>query len=206
MATLDEIDQVEGGSKDKKKKKKKKKPKKKKKKTANAEGDADEKGGEEDDEDGEEEIPPSAEKEVDPADDNKVPVPPTLPPYMSTASLIGDQSTAKSGHSYAKETLENQKTKTKTKSAQPSIFSGGVLTKFGFGKKSSEAEKKAKVPAEERKSWFGHLNRKAKKDLHQLMGTAEDEKQGVASMKWDTFVGVSNHGSKRLDTPNQSYS
>lgn len=209
MTTLQEADETSGPS-DKKKKKKKPKKKKKKKTATATEGEAageeDDKEGDDDDdgeEEEEEEKPIEAPRiSEDASKGQKSPTPKksahtprragglsaTLPPHisMSTASLQS-QMAGQSGHSAAKEVLDSQKTKMKTKSAQPTLTERvtGVLGKWSFGKKrSTEPSKK------ERRTWFEHLPKKKLKDFHQLMGTSQDEKQGLASMKWDTFVSV----------------
>lgn len=110
----------------------------------------------------------------------------TTPAYMSTTSLVTEPATAQSARAYLQsENLDAPKTKQKTRSDQPSIFSG-VLKKFGMTKDKS-AEKAEKS---EKRKWFGNMNRKTKGMLHQLLHTAEDDTKGHGSMKWDAFVKV----------------
>jgi hypothetical protein len=111
-------------------------------------------------------------------------------------SLPVEPTVAQSARSYIKaEHLDIQKNKIKSRSDQASIFSNGckddkkgMFARFRLGsvkETSEEEQRKAK------QSWFSKLSRRATNCMHQLLRTAQDEKQGIAPMKWDHFVAVS---------------
>ena len=128
-------------------------------------------------------------------------IPSSKPAHTPTASLVShpvEPTIAQSARSYIKaEQLDVQKSKTKTRSDQASIFSvettdkkKSIFARFRLGgtkETSEEEQKKAK------RSWFGKLSRRATNYMHQLLRTSQDEKQGLAPMKWDHFVAVSLH-------------
>jgi hypothetical protein len=114
----------------------------------------------------------------------------------ASPTLPVESTVAQSARSYIKaEHLDIQKNKIKSRSDQASIFSNdskddkkGMFAKFRLGsvkETSEEEQRKAK------ESWFSKLSRRATSCMHQLLRTAQDEKQGIAPMKWDHFVSVS---------------
>ncbi|KAJ3891066.1 hypothetical protein GG344DRAFT_77269 [Lentinula edodes] len=171
------------------KKKKKKKPKKKKKKpTAAADGEAPV-------EDNAATAPPpipSATVSPAPNAQSKAPAKPkaATAASQSTTSFYPSETIAQSARSYLQsEQLDVLKTKTKSRSAQASLFSStkGLFDKFGVGqekKKDTSADKK------ERRNWFANLGKRTRTYMHQILNTADDETQGKAGMKWDIFVKV----------------
>ena len=122
---------------------------------------------------------------------------------LNTPSLLlpVEPTVAQSARSYIKaEHLDIQKNKIKSRSDQASIFSNGgkddkgMFARFRLGsvkETSEEEQRKAK------QSWFSKLSRRATRCMHQLLRTAQDEKQGIAPMKWDHFVAVSTVGCNR---------
>lgn len=102
---------------------------------------------------------------------------------------------AQSARSYIKaEHLDIHKSKVKSRSDQASIFSNGgkedkkgIFAKFHLNnvKDTGEEQRRAK------QSWFSKLSKRATGCMHQLLRTSQDEKQGLAPMKWDHFVAVS---------------
>ncbi|KAF8829046.1 hypothetical protein HHX47_DHR3000898 [Lentinula edodes] len=171
------------------KKTKKKKPKKKKKKpTAAADGEAPV-------EDNAATAPPpipSATVSPAPNAQSKAPAKPkaATAASQSTTSFYPSETIAQSARSYLQsEQLDVLKTKTKSRSAQASLFSStkGLFDKFGVGqekKKDTSADKK------ERRNWFANLGKRTRTYMHQILNTADDETQGKAGMKWDIFVKV----------------
>lgn len=194
--TIEEVDDEDDGP---SKKKKKKKPKKKKKATTET---AEEPGSPEPTPAPVTPViasppapvqatPPSPAKAAKkPAPSPKKPAGPsgiaaTVPGFTSTTSLTSE-SAAQSARSYLQsQGLDEKKSKTKTRSDQPSLFSS-VKARFGFGKPKAEYDEKASV----RRSWFQGLPKKTKTLLHQLLRTAEDETRGQRGMKWEAFVKV----------------
>lgn len=115
---------------------------------------------------------------------------------MSTHSLALplEQTTLQSAHSYLKD-LEGPKTKVKTRADHASVFSSDstlLEKKPGFFSKFSRKDKSAEDSIKKggKYSWFSKLSKKTSKFMHQLLNTSENEKQGLASMKWDNFVKV----------------
>ncbi|KAM6502070.1 hypothetical protein JOM56_002047 [Amanita muscaria] len=117
------------------------------------------------------------------------------PAPISTTSLLTmpvEPTVAQSARSYIKtEHLDFQKSKTKTRSDQASIFSNDTKDKSGFLAKFRRKSTKD-TPEEEQKkakrSWFTKLSKKASNGMHQLLRTSPDK--GLAPMKWDNFVSL----------------
>ncbi|EPQ57181.1 hypothetical protein GLOTRDRAFT_39174 [Gloeophyllum trabeum ATCC 11539] len=169
-------------------KKKKKKPKKKKKKSAATAAT---------DQTTESPVPVGSSPSANgPQSPTSVPRPSsvntssTYLPYMSTASLP----TAQSARSYLQsEGLDSSKTKIKSRPDHASSFykeKKGLLSRFGRRKKGEDEEDAEPVKKGSKHSWFVRLGKKSKDLMHQLLGTAEDEKKGQAPMKWEHFLKV----------------
>ncbi|KAJ7593978.1 hypothetical protein C8J56DRAFT_1012387 [Mycena floridula] len=192
-------------------KKKKKKPKKKKKKTAgttdagDAEGDAEAEVPEEPVVVASEPAPAPAPKASAPKAASKTPASPpkaaakpAVPSIGSTLSLPIEQTTVQSARSYLKaENLDDPKVKVKTRNEGSTLMSKtmsktkGLISKFGFGGKEKKVDEKVEEPAVvamKRRNWFGHLNKRKRELMHQLLNTSEDVTRGTTGMKWDNFV------------------
>lgn len=188
-------------------KKKKKKPKKKKKKTAAPTTE----------EPILEEIVPEPEPELVPAPasasapaptpQKKTPAKPApkapsiksvssaaTAPLGSTTSLpLSAERAAQSARTYLKtEGLDSEKTKVKTRADHGTLFSVGEKTekKTGIFSRFTKDKSKAEVDEAGKYSFLSRLSKKAKSAMHQLLNTAEDERRGLAPMKWDQFVKV----------------
>ncbi|KAI0339768.1 hypothetical protein BDW22DRAFT_1360779 [Trametopsis cervina] len=117
----------------------------------------------------------------------------TVPAYASTTSLtLPTEQTAQSARSYLQKTgLASEKAKVKTRSDQPTIFTvpeKPSLFSRMTGKK--DKEKKADSKDGDKYSFLSKMTRKTKTYMHQLLHSAEDEKQGIAPMKWENFLKV----------------
>jgi hypothetical protein len=119
----------------------------------------------------------------------------TTLPNLSTTSLPfpHGQTSAQSARSYLKD-LDGPKEKVKSRSDHASIFSstgekekkGGFFSKFSRKDKPvNDQEKKG-----DKRSWFAKLPKRTERLMHQLLNTSEDDKRGLASMKWEHFVKV----------------
>lgn len=130
------------------------------------------------------------------------PRPSVVPPFGSTASLpiFNEPQTAQSARTYLQSeglTATKVKVKTKIRSERPpekqSIFARWAK-KRDDPEPGAEAEEnpKEKVPEPkgDRHSFFTTLGKKTKTYMHQLLQTSEDEKQGLAPLKWDNFLKV----------------
>ncbi len=103
---------------------------------------------------------------------------------------------AQSARSYIKaEQLDVHKNKVKSRSDQASIFSNGdkedkkgMFAKFHLKNAKDTGEEEQRRA---KQSWFSKLSKRATSCMHQLLRTSQDEKQGLAPMKWDHFVAVS---------------
>ncbi|KAI0696691.1 hypothetical protein BC835DRAFT_1271539 [Cytidiella melzeri] len=121
----------------------------------------------------------------------------TLPAHASTASLpIQTEQIAQSARSYLqKEGLAAEKAKTKTRSDQPTMFSipekRSIFSRL-TGKKDKAKERKQDAAAAEgdKHSFLSRMSKKTKNYMHQLLHSSEDEKQGIAPLKWEHFVKV----------------
>ncbi|KAJ3834621.1 hypothetical protein EV361DRAFT_808140 [Lentinula raphanica] len=125
--------------------------------------------------------------------------PPKAPsPAKSKVAIAASQSTssfysyetattaAQSARAYIhSENLDAPKTKVKSRSAQPSIFSStkGLLNKFGVGK---EKTKDTVTEQKEKRAWFSKLGKKTKSYMRQILITDKDDSKG--GMKWEDFV------------------
>ena len=118
---------------------------------------------------------------------------PTLPPYMSTASLVpsAEPETAQSAHSYLQSLSISDKKKVKSRPDHASLFSQPDTEKKGFfsGLSLKKGKDKESAMKEARQSWFSKLSKKTETLMHQLLGTSENDKVG-APMKWDSFLKV----------------
>jgi hypothetical protein len=130
---------------------------------------------------------------------------PVIPPHMSTTSLNLAHQTAQSAHSYLQsESLAEAKNKVKSRPGHGNLTT--VSEKRGWFSKFSKKEEENRVEEEEKKSmgkWFSQMTKKAKSGMHQLLGTTDDDKKGMAPMKWEQFLRVSPldqcPGKRRLD-------
>ncbi|KAK2464212.1 hypothetical protein APHAL10511_003669 [Amanita phalloides] len=120
----------------------------------------------------------------------------TVPGQLAPTSLSlpVEPTVAQSARSYIKAENLNVQKKVKSRSDQASIFSNdakdgkkGMFARFRLGrvKDSSEEEQ-----SQAKQSWFAKLSKKATSCMHQLLRTSQDEKQGIAPMKWDHFVAL----------------
>lgn len=120
----------------------------------------------------------------------------TVPPHASTATLplYTEPQTAQSARTYLQKEglIRSAKAKVKTR-AEDSARPPEKRSIFGrWAKKHDEPEEKVPEPSPGNKhSFFSKLTKRTKTYMHQLLNTADDDKQGIASMKWDNFVKVS---------------
>lgn len=198
----DDAEDEEGGTPSASKKKKKKKPKKKKKKPTE--------GGEQVDgaADGPSATPvspapsthapaptsPESKKKETPKPQPKPARPASvvssinaMPFGGSTTSLPGS-SAAQSARKYLQEEGIEEKNKLKSRpnfgNLAPIPEKKGIFAKFKKDK-TEEPEEKG-----DKHSFFSTLGKKTKSYMHQLLNTAEDEKKGLAPMKWENFLKV----------------
>lgn len=110
----------------------------------------------------------------------------------STTSLpLPTEQTAQSARTYLKsEGLDAEKTKVKTRADHGNLFSIPEKKKGLFSRFTREKAEKPEVDQEAKFSMFSNLSKRAKTYMHQLLSTTEDEKRGLAPMKWDHFVKV----------------
>ncbi|KIP10936.1 hypothetical protein PHLGIDRAFT_125248 [Phlebiopsis gigantea 11061_1 CR5-6] len=110
--------------------------------------------------------------------------------YGSTASLpLPTEQTAQSARTYLKsEGLDAEKSKIKTRADHATLFTIPEKKKGLFSRWTKPKSDKAEVNQKGAHSLFNRLSKRATTWMHQLMNSAEDEKQGLASMKWDHFV------------------
>ena len=121
----------------------------------------------------------------------------TTLPVFETATTKGE-----SARAYLS-SLEPQKAKSKTRNDQASIFSkdeeeppkasnGGIgrsiMSRLGLDKKKPILEPEEQKVAQ--KSWFSKLSTRAVVNMHHLLKTSDDVRQGKGGMKWDDFVKV----------------
>ncbi|KAL1736146.1 hypothetical protein EV714DRAFT_242551 [Schizophyllum commune] len=138
--------------------------------------------------------PQAKEKKEKPAP--KPAAPPPAPIWFETG-----ETRAQSARAYLHENklLDAEKNKTKNRADHASIFSetgsskkeekekgkkGGLLSKL-TGKGSDDVDQK-----EAKLSVFKRLSKRAKGYMHQLLRTSEDDKRGLAPMKWENFVKI----------------
>jgi hypothetical protein len=118
----------------------------------------------------------------------------TLPVWTSTSSLtLPTENAAQSARSYLQqEGLMSGKSKVKTRSDQPALFDISEKTSIfsRFSKKEKETKPEPKIEQGDKNSFFSKMTKKTKAYMHQLLHTAEDEKQGIAPLKWEHFVRV----------------
>jgi len=119
---------------------------------------------------------------------------PVMPPHMSTTSLdLSRQQTAQSAHSYLQsESLAEAKSKIKSRPGHGNL--AAVPEKRGWFSKFSKKEEEQREVEKGKKSlgkWFSNLTKKTKASMHQLLGSADDDKKGMAPMKWEQFLKVS---------------
>ncbi|KAL1744793.1 hypothetical protein HDZ31DRAFT_63775 [Schizophyllum fasciatum] len=123
---------------------------------------------------------------------------PASKPSASTAPPIWfpvGETRAQSARAYLHENkiLEADKNKTKSRPDHASLFSetskkeekskkGGLFSKLTGRDKDDVDQKDAK------RSFFTRLSKRTKGYMHQLLRTSEDEKRGLAPMKWENFV------------------
>ncbi|KAI0074642.1 hypothetical protein K474DRAFT_1665173 [Panus rudis PR-1116 ss-1] len=118
--------------------------------------------------------------------------------YGSTTSLpLPTERTAQSAHKYLHEEglMNAAKQKTKSRPDYGNLVPNAVPEKKGFlsklGGKGKDKDKDAGKDGEgDKKSFFSNLTKKTKTYMHQLLNTAEDEKKGIAPMKWENFLRV----------------
>ena len=89
-----------------------------------------------------------------------------------------------------------EKVKVKTRSDQPTLFDipekktkGSIFSRFR-GQKEKEVKNEPQEENGDRHSFFTKMHKKTKAYMHQLLHTAEDEKQGIAPLKWEHFLKV----------------
>ncbi|KAI0093110.1 hypothetical protein BDY19DRAFT_989781 [Irpex rosettiformis] len=120
----------------------------------------------------------------------------TIHPYASTASLpLPTEQAAQSARSYIQKEGLKEKVKVKTRSDQHKLFDisekkakRSIFSRFG-GKKENEGEPEPKETGDKH-GFFTNMTKKTKAYMHQLLHTAEDEKQGIAPLKWEHFLKV----------------
>ncbi|TRM69506.1 hypothetical protein BD626DRAFT_533140 [Schizophyllum amplum] len=142
--------------------------------------------------------PPAAQSPpTSPQSKKQQPKPAAPKPSGPTAAPIWfptGETRAQSARAYLQENrLEADKNKTKSRPDHASIFSetskkdkeskkGGLFSKLTGKDKEDPDQKEAK------QSFFKRLSKRTKGYMHQLMRTSEDEKRGLAPMKWENFV------------------
>ncbi|KZT10678.1 uncharacterized protein LAESUDRAFT_734491 [Laetiporus sulphureus 93-53] len=114
---------------------------------------------------------------------------------MSTTSLPLQQTqSAQSARKYLQtEGLNNSKTKIKSRPDYANLVpipekKKGLFNRFGKKDKTEEDTVSSKQGS--KFSFFHKLSSKAKVHMHQLLNTSEDEKRGLAPMKWENFLKV----------------
>lgn len=120
-----------------------------------------------------------------------------VPPFGSTASLpLPTEQTAQSGRSYIQKEGLKEKVKVKTRSDQPTLSDipekktkSSIFSRFR-GQKDKEVKNESQKETGDRHSFFTKMHKKTKAYMHQLLHTAEDEKQGIAPLKWEHFLKV----------------
>ncbi|KZT72233.1 hypothetical protein DAEQUDRAFT_723437 [Daedalea quercina L-15889] len=137
-----------------------------------------------------------------PSKAKKKPTPPKAPSFSSSTTLpststtelaLGRTETAQSAHKYLKEEgLLNGKEKIKSRADPANLASipekkKGYWSRFGKQDKTEEAEPNKKGS---KFSFFSKLSKKTSTYMHQLLNTSEDEKKGLAPMKWEQFLKV----------------
>jgi len=70
------------------------------------------------------------------------------------------------------------------------------MSRLGLGKKKPILEPEEQKVAQ--KSWFSKLSTRAVANMHHLLKTSSDVRQGKGGMKWDDFVKVCIDFSKSL--------
>ncbi|KAK7685171.1 hypothetical protein QCA50_011534 [Cerrena zonata] len=203
-ATVEEVeDEEEGGLPSASKKKKKKKPKKKKKKPTEgaevAEGDAAATPST---------TQPTTPGATTPGASSSVPAkketpkpkpkpaarPPSIAssinamPFGGSTTSLAVPTVAQSARKYMQEEGIEEKSKLKSRPDFGNL--APISEKKGFFSKLRKDKEEEQVPKGDKHSFFSTLSKKTKSYMHQLMNTSEDEKKGLAPMKWENFLKV----------------
>lgn len=117
----------------------------------------------------------------------------TLPGMSPSSISLGRTETAQSAHKYLKEEgLLSGKEKVKSRADYGNLSS--VPEKKGYWSRFSRRDKPEEEPEDGKKgnkfSFFSKLSKKTSTYMHQLLKTSEDEKKGLAPMKWGHFLKV----------------
>lgn len=105
------------------------------------------------------------------------------------------EQTAQSARAYLRSEglANNEKSKIKTRGDQPTMFNVPQKEKRSiFSRLTSKSEKK-EGPQEksgDKHSFLSKMSKKTKTYMHQLLHSTEDEKQGIAPLKWEHFLKV----------------
>lgn len=121
----------------------------------------------------------------------------TLPgPGTSSTSLpLGRTETAQSAHKYLKEEgLLGGKEKVKSRADHGNLAAipekKGYWSRFSRKDRTEEGQEQEPEPKGNKFSFFSKLSKKTSTYMHQLLNTSEDEKKGLAPMKWEHFLKV----------------
>lgn len=119
----------------------------------------------------------------------------TTLPGMSTTSLpLGRTETAQSAHKYLKaEGLLAGKEKVKSRADHANLTPIPEKKKKGYWSRFSRKDRTEEDEPEQKGnkfSFFSNLSKKTSTYMHQLLNTSEDEKKGLAPMKWEHFLKV----------------
>ena len=115
----------------------------------------------------------------------------------STTTLTAGPTVAQSAHKYVQEEGITEKTKHKSRPAFGDLASIQE-SKKGFFTKLKKDKEEDKGEKGDRHSFFTTLTRKTKSYMHQLLNTAEDDKKGLAPLKWENFVKVNSMSSPSI--------
>lgn len=120
----------------------------------------------------------------------------TLPGMSSTSLPLGRTETAQSAHKYLKEEgLLGGKEKVKSRADHGNLASipekkRGYWSRFSRRDKAGEEQEFEAEKKGNKFSFFSKLSKKTSTYMHQLLNTSEDEKKGLAPMKWEHFLKV----------------
>ena len=120
----------------------------------------------------------------------------TLPGMSSTSLPLGRTETAQSAHKYLKEEgLLGGKEKVKSRADHGNLApipekKKGYWSRFSRRDKAEEEREPEAEKKGNKFSFFSKLSKKTSTYMHQLLNTSEDEKKGIAPMKWEHFLKV----------------
>lgn len=88
----------------------------------------------------------------------------------------------------ATKTKEKVKSRPDPSTLEPIVEKKGFFNRFGRRDKTQEDEELIKKGG--KFSYFSRLSKKTSVYMHQLLRTSEDDKKGLAPMKWEHFLKV----------------